>query len=381
MTQKTIQIARKVIVNVCRFILSVTFIFSGFIKANDPFGTVYKMQDYLASVGMYNIPEYLVLIAAVMLALLEFAMGVYLFIGINRQKTSQLAVAFMTVMTLLTVYIYIYNPVSDCGCFGDAIILSNGATLLKNIVLLAMAILILRYRLLQVELVKDNLKWIGSTVGMVGIVAFAINSVINLPYIDFRPFKVGTDLRAQYEAASNPDLFDIKIVYERNGETLELSPEDDDPDSTWTYVETKRTLTDEDALQTSSFYINDPESGEEITEDILYDDGFTFLLIIPDLMNADEGCVDKVGEIYDYCQKQGFMFYCLTASADQESKDYWNDHTGAEYPFYISDERVLKTVVRASPGLVLMHGGKIIQKWGNYNLPDVEEINKYVAEK
>ncbi|MCQ2213982.1 MAG: DoxX family membrane protein [Bacteroidaceae bacterium] len=376
MTRKISQKTTKILVNVCSMILACTFLFSGFVKANDPYGTVYKMQDYLASVGMYDTPEYLVIIAAIMLAFVEFTMGVYLLFGIDRKRSSWLTVAFMTVMTLITIYIYIYNPVSDCGCFGDAIILSNGATLLKNIVLLAMAVYVMRNKDMQLELLRSGVKWLVSTASMTGIVVFAIWCIIKLPLIDFRPFKVGTDLRALHEAASNPDLFDIKIVYERNGETLELSPEDDDPDSTWQYVETKRTLTNSEALQTSSFYINDPESGDEITEDVLYDDSFVFLLVIPNLNNADESCVDKVDEIYDYTQEEGFAFYCLTASADSESQVYWNDHTGADYPFYISDERVLKTVVRASPGLVLLKDGKIISKWGNYSLPTLNELKE-----
>ena len=362
-----------VAVNVCRLLLAATFIFSGFVKANDPLGTVYKLEDYVHAMAWFTLPDTFLLGCAVILALFEFTLGVYLLFGMKRKATSAITLAFMVVMTLLTVYIAIVNPVEDCGCFGDVLILSNGATLAKNIVLLGAAVLVSRYYRLQKDFLGSTAKWLIAFVSLCLIIVYAVYCIVCLPVLDFRPYKVGTNLREA--VTSNQQKFDVKIVYEKDGQTMELSAEDEDPDSTWTYVETRRTPIETQHLATADFYVADAD-GEDVTEEILLADGYTLLLIIPDLMNADEGCVDKVNEVYDYAQEKGWGFYCLTSSEDQRAQTYWNDHTGAEYLYYIAEERMLKTVVRGQPGLVLLQDGVIVKKWGNYNLPDYAELQE-----
>ena len=363
-----------VVVNVCRLLLAVTFIFSGFVKANDPLGTVYKLEDYVHAMAWFTPPDTFLLGCAVLLALFEFILGVYLLFGMKRKITSAIALAFMVVMTLLTVYIAIANPVEDCGCFGDVLILSNGATLAKNIVLLGAAVLVSRYYLLQKNFLSSTVKWFIAFVSLCLIISYAIYCIICLPVLDFRPYKVGTNMREA--VTSGQQKFDVKIVYEKDGQTMELGVEEEDPDSTWTYVETRRTPIETQHLATADFYVADAD-GEDMTEDILLADGYTLLLIIPDLMNADEGCVDKVNEVYDYALAKGWGFYCLTSSEEQQAQTYWNEHTGAEYPYHFAEERMLKTVVRGQPGLVLLQDGVIVKKWGNYNLPDAEELDTY----
>ena len=360
-----------VAVNVCRLLLAVTFIFSGFVKANDPLGTVYKLEDYVHAMAWFTLPDTFLLGCAVLLAFFEFTLGVYILFGIKRRTTSLIALVFMVLMTLLTIYIVIANPVEDCGCFGDVLILSNGATLAKNIVLLGAAVLVNRYYRLQKDFLGSAMKWLVAFVSLCFIIGYAVYCIICLPALDFRPYKVGTNLREA--VMSDQQKFDVKIIYEKDGQTLELSAEDEDPDSTWTYVETRRTEMATEHLATADFYVADAD-GEDVTEDILLADGYTLLLIIPDLMNADEGCVDKVNELYDYAQEKGWGFYCLTSSEDQQAQVYWNEHTGAEYAYYIAEERMLKTVVRGQPGLVLLQDGIIVKKWGNYNLPNEEEL-------
>ena len=363
-----------VVVNVCRLLLAATFIFSGFVKANDPLGTVYKLEDYVHAMAWFTLPDTFLLGCAVLLALFEFILGVYLLFGMKRKITSAIALAFMVVMTLLTVYIAIANPVEDCGCFGDVLILSNGATLAKNIVLLGAAVLVSRYYLLQKNFLSSTVKWFIAFVSLCLIISYAIYCIICLPVLDFRPYKVGTNMREA--VTSGQQKFDVKIVYEKDGQTMELGVEEEDPDSTWTYVETRRTPIETQHLATADFYVADAD-GEDMTEDILLADGYTLLLIIPNLMNADEGCVDKVNEVYDYALAKGWGFYCLTSSEEQQAQTYWNEHAGAEYPYHFAEERMLKTVVRGQPGLVLLQDGVITKKWGNYNLPDAEELDTY----
>lgn len=373
MAPQTKTLLLQITVNVSRLLLAATFLFSGFVKANDPLGTVYKLEDYLHAMAWFTLPETFLLACAVLLAFVEFTLGMYTLVGIGRKSTSGITVAFMAAMTLLTTYIAIANPVSDCGCFGDVIILSNKATLGKNIILLGAALLVRRYYRLQIDVVNANIKWLTAFLSLCFVIGYAVYCIISLPLLDFRPYKVGTNLQEAQNAEQ--ELFDIRIVYEKNGKTLELTAEDDDPDSSWNYVETKRIPLEGSAnIASADFYVTDNEDND-ITYDILLDEGYTFLLVIPDLRNADEGCIDKVNDIYDYATEKGYGFYCLTASTDKKAQTYWSDHTGAEYTYHFADDRMLKTLVRGKPGLVLLHSGVIIKKWSNYNLPDSDDLS------
>ena len=370
MKEETKEIFLKIAVNVARFTLAAVFVFSGFVKANDPFGMAFKLRDYATAFGLEQVPFFSLVIAAGALALLEFSLGVYLLFGMSRVQTARLTTLVMGVMTLLTVYIWTFDPVSDCGCFGDVLVISNGATVLKNIVLLAFAIINLKYYRLHLKLVGHNTQWLVTLFSTVYILGYTVYCVYALPVLDFRPYKIGTDLKAVNNSQSHA-TFDVKIVYEKDGKRMELNAEDDDPDSTWHYVETKRTrIVAENSLKAANLFITDAETGEDVTEDILYEGGYTFLLVIPNLLHADEGCIDLVNETYEYALDNKYGFYCLTGSESEEEQEYWREHTGAEYPFHLCDDRELKTVVRSAPGLLLLKDGVVIRKWSNYQIPD-----------
>ncbi len=364
-----------ILVNVCRCLLAVTFLFSGFVKANDPLGTLYKLQDYLAAWGMDFIPKTILLLIAIAIALFEFSIGCNLALGRKRKQTSRITLCFMSVMTILTVYIAIYNPVTDCGCFGDAIVLTNTQTLLKNIVLLAAAIIISIYPLSIKRLISPRIDWIVVSILMGGILIYSVYSIYALPSIDFRPYKIGTNLADAISGNGESQMqFDVKIVYEKDGKRIELGLEDDDPDSTWTYVETKRTPINNGLKPIINLYIEN--DGEDITSDIITDKGDVLMLIAPILSEADQSTIDEINEIYEYLAPQEEVeLYMLTASnlAEQEK---WIDYTGAEYIIYTSDERILKTIVRANPGLIRLHDGVITHKWSSWNLPSVEKLKE-----
>ena len=317
----------KVVANICRFLLAAVFILSGFIKANDPDGMVLKLHEYVVASGVGYIPYLTLVIIAIILAIVEFSIGVHLLFGMSHVIISKITLAFMLVMTLLTAYIWAFDPVPDCGCFGEVIILSNGMTFAKNILLLAAAVVNYKFCNLYIKLVGHNTRWLITLFCMVYIFLYSIVCFYALPWMDFSPYKMGTDLR--------------------NSESRKA---------------------------TSAFYIADMESGEDITDEVINRDGYTFLLTIPNLRYADEGCVDLVNEIFEYSQNHGYGFYCLTASIDPETQEYWIDHTGAEYKFYESDESELRTVIRSAPGLLLLKDGVIIRKWSNYMLPSEERL-------
>ena len=363
------------LVNVARMVLSLTFLFSGVVKLIDPRGTQYKIEDYSAAFGLSRfMPESLPLVLACLLAILEFLLGIYLFFGIRRRLASTLAIGFMLVMTPLTLYLALTNPVSDCGCFGDALVLTNWQTFAKNVVLLICACLALRYYKLMPHFVAKRFIWLVALCALAFACAFVSYNLWRLPVIDFRPYHVGADIRkAWYDDQQSFGQFQTTFILEKDGVQKEFSLEEY-PDSTWTFIDT-RTVQVEPTEHSGvgDLLIQDAESGEDLTEQILCDEGYTFLLVAPYLEKADDGIMGELLSLYDYSQEAGINFYCLTSSGEQAIES-WKDLTGAEYPFCLADAVVLKTMIRSNPGLMLLHNGKVVGKWPSTALPTPKEL-------
>ena len=354
-----------------RLMLALTYLFSGVVKLIDPRGTQYKIEDYGAAFGATGLlPEGLPLTLACILAVMEFLMGIYLLYGIRRRLTTVVSICFMVVMTPLTLYLVIKNPVSDCGCFGDALVLTNWQTFAKNVVLLVCSCLALRYYKLMPRFVTRRNQWMVALYSFVFACIFMGYNLWRLPVIDFRPYHVGADIRqAWYDDQQNFGQFVTTFIMEKDGVQQEFALEDY-PDSTWTLIDT-HTIQTEPTKHTGvgDLIIQDAESGEDLTEAILADEGYTFLLVSPYLEKADDGVMGALLSLYDYSQEAGYGFYCLTSSGDQAIKN-WQEMTGAEYPFCLADAVVLKTMIRSNPGLMLLHDGKVVGKWPSTALPE-----------
>ena len=364
--------------NICRFFLAAVFIFSGFIKANDPLGTVYKIQDYLEAWGWFAMSDTIFpYLMAIGLGLLEFVIGINLLFGIRRRLTPVVLNIFMWLMTALSLWLALFNPIKDCGCFGDAVILTNWETFVKNIVLLAASVVVLRYSKKMIKLVTKKVDWLISLYSFVFIVLFALFCYQKLPVFDFRPFKVGTDIAKSMEIpeGAKRTVFETKFVCQKDGVKQTFTEENYPTDSAWTFVSAETVVKErgyEPPIQ--DFCITDLEDGSDITAQILADETYTFLLVAPWLSKADDSEIDLINEVYDYSVDHGYRFLCLTAS-NNDDIEKWRDYTGAEYPFAIMDEITLKTIVRSSPGLVLLRKGVILNKWSNYGLPDEYVLN------
>ena len=363
-------IVRRVWVNACRFLLGGVFIFSGFVKAIDPFGTFYKLQDYVAAFGMDSwLPSSLLFVGALLLAALEFCLGVYLFLGIRRGWSAWVALLLMAVMTPLTLYLAIANPVPDCGCFGDAWVLTNWETFGKNVILFVAAFSVFRWRKDVIRFITRKIEWVFSMYTILFVFALSIYCQHNLPIIDFRPYKIGVNI--PQALGSSEVTFETRFLLEKDGVRKEFTS-DNYPDSTWTLVET-RTITKEVEKDNESplkgFFIQDLETDEDLTEKLLSAKGYTFLLVAHRIEYADDSHIDLINEIYDYSVEHGYGFYALTASPKEEILQ-WSDRTGAEYPFYEADELTLKTMIRSNPGMFLLKDGTILHKWSDGNLPD-----------
>ena len=361
-----------ILVNICRAILGLTFIFSGYVKATDPLGSQYKIHDYLEALGLASfIPDWLTLIMAIGLAAVEFSMGIFTLFAMRRHATSKLMLAFMAMMTAITVWIAIANPVSDCGCFGDAIILTNVETLIKNIVLLACSVMIFIYPQKMVRFISRPAQWIAVNYTVLFSIVSSILSLYLLPPFDFRPYYIGADIAKGMEipkGAEQPE-FETTFVLEKDGKKQTFTI-DNYPDSTWTFVDSKTVQTKQGYVPPIHDFNMEDAEGNDITADILEHKGYTFLLISPHLENADDSNFGEIDQIYEYAKENDIPFYCLTASTDK-GRQHWQDITGAEYPFLTTDETTLKTIVRSNPGLLMLKGSKIVGKWSHNNLPDI----------
>ena len=320
---------RKVVVNIARMVLAIVLIFSGFVKAVDPMGTQYKLTDYLTALHLQMLTsDFLTLGAAVILSALEFGLGICLLFAIRKMASTTLVLLMMILMTPLTLWVALADPVTDCGCFGDAIVLTNWQSFCKNIVLLIMAYIVWKWPHDMVRLISTSGQWIATNYSAIFIVAVSGWSLYDLPYLDFRPYHVGTDLKKGWQEMM----------------AGKESPYDE-------------------------FFIQRVEDGEDITDSLLSSKGYLFLLVAPHVEKADDSQLDLINQMYEYAEDHGYPFYALTASGEK-GIERWRDMTGAEYPFCHTDETTLKTVIRSNPGLLLLKDGVIIRKWSHNSLPD-----------
>ena len=320
--------------NIARLVVALAFILSGFVKAVDPLGTQYKIADYLEALhlGAY-VPDGLTLILSVLLSATEFWLGICLLFAIRRRVVTRVILVWLMIMTPLTLWLALANPISDCGCFGDAIVLTNWQTFWKNIILLACAILLACYPLDMMRFVSRTNQWIVMNFTALFILIVAGQSLYDLPYFDFRPYHIGTDLRKGWQQMMEG----------------EESPY-------------------------SEFFLERIDDGNDITDSVLNDKGYVFLLVSPHLEEADESQFGRLNLIYEYAMEEGYPFYCLTASGEKAITK-WRDGTGAEYAFCQTDDIVLKTMIRSNPGLMLLKDGTIIRKWSHNILPGEDELS------
>ena len=370
---------KSILVILSRALLALTFIFSGFVKAIDPLGSQYKIAEYLEAVQLSAyIPDWAQLMISVGLAAIEFTLGMMILLAIRRRLASKISLFLMVVMTLVTLWLTVSNPIQDCGCFGDAIHLTNTQTFVKNIILLIAAIILSRWPLYQIRFVSKTNQWIAFYFTIVFIITASTLSLYNLPIFDFRPYYIGQNIKKAMEIpkGAKQTTYKTTFICEKDGVTKEFT-ENDYPydDSTWVFKDTHQEILEKGyEPPIHDFSITDEKTGDDLTDSILTKDGYTFLLIAPVLERADDSNFGEIDAIYEYAKENGYGFYGLTASTDKAIK-HWRDITGAEYPFYTMDGTTPKTIIRSNPGLVLLYKGTIINKWSHNALPKQAELN------
>lgn len=361
-----LQKAEKPFLLICRLLLALVFIFSGFVKAIDPLGSTYKIEDYLNAFGGFFAGfTFVALPASILLSTLELLIGLNFLFYVQLRRTSFVTLLFMLVMTPLTLYIAIHNPVTDCGCFGDALVITNWQTFGKNAVFLVLSLYVFVLSKKSHPLFVPRVEWILVLVFAAIGIGLSVYTYNHLPLIDFRPYKVGVNIP---EAMSIPegaptDKYETTFIYEKEGVQKEFTLENyPKGDSTWTFVDQKTVLISKGyEAPIHNFSIVDA-AYDDITHDLIEYEGSVYLLIMYDVNKASETGAKRAEEIYQKYKNSDTKFYALTASTDDEVEAF-KQRTGVTYPFCKTDPITLKTIVRANPGLMLIKNGTITGKW------------------
>lgn len=381
---KTKQIFSKIIVELSRIILGVTFVFSGFVKLVDPYGTAYKIEDYFAAFGMTAFNS-LSMPLSFLQSAVEFVMGAFLLLGIYRKINSRLLLLVMIFMTSLTLYLAIANPVKDCGCFGDALILTNWETFYKNIVLLLCSIVIFyKYESIS-NFFTGKTYWMAFLYIVLFSIGFQVYNYIYDPILDFRPYKIGNNLPELMVVEEGKGPIDESVlIYSKDGIEKEFS-QDNFPweDSTWTFVRMDTKVIQEGEIPpVHDFVINrlkvnhsgdDIIDKEDITDKVLSDSNYVFLMISPTLSEMNKTYISNFEDVMNYTQEYHYEFFCLTASNTSDIIA-WEKDNAVDLNFCQVDERTLKTMIRTNPGLILLKNGTVINKWAAIETPAEEDL-------
>ncbi|MDR3327341.1 MAG: DoxX family protein [Prevotellaceae bacterium] len=358
----------RIIGTVFRVIFGAVFVFSGFVKTIDPLGTTYKMSDYLQAMNLPQ-PYCLILICSMLMIAAEFTIGLSLISGIKLKFFSWCALIFMLVMTPITLWLAVSNPVSDCGCFGDALVIGNWATFWKNIGLLILIIVILYCEKYHRQYLSPLPSWLVAASFFVFSVCISLYCLKHLPLIDFRPYKIGNNIPELMKIPDNASTAEYRTTFtyenKNNGEQHEFHSLNDAPWNdtiNWKFISQNPVLIKKGfEPKIHDFVIESPEYGD-ITEEIFEDENFVFLFVMYDLSKTNTDKIEHLNDLYTNLSKKGIHVYALSASLNNEIEQFRQENN-TEFEFCSTDPVALKTMIRANPGVVVLKQGTVIDKW------------------
>lgn len=353
-----------VMLHAVRLIVAAVFIFSGFVKAVDPLGTVYKVQDYLSAFGgVWQGLTSLAFPAAIIMILFEFLLGLCLLFQLRFRLAAVLSLLFMLVMTPLTLYIALKNPVTDCGCFGDALVITNWQTFIKNIFFLGFSIIMVWKRKSFHSVFHKKPEWTMLIVFALAVLSFMTYNLNRLPVIDFRPYKVGVNIAEAMRIPDDApaDEYEYNFVYEKEGarKTFGL---DNLPDSSWTFISQQSRLIREGYRPPINDFLILSVDYNDVTEELLSYPGKTYLAIMYDLNKTSAKGLEEVRRFYEQLKGENVRLVAITASSRGEIKEF-KEANNLPFTFYSADDILLKTMIRSNPGLILLDKGTVGAKW------------------
>lgn len=366
----------KFLTQLSRFLVGALFIFSGFIKAVDPLGSAYKLEEYFEVFGMEWLSP-LALAIGIVLFVLEMILGFQLLIGYKIKTTSWLLLLLIIFFTFLTFYSAYFNKVTDCGCFGDFLHLKPWSSFTKDLVLLALILIVFFGKNKITPLFGDKPSKILVTLFSLASIVFPLYNYNYLPVIDFRPYKIGTNI---YEAMYPQLKYYYTFENLKTGESREFDAWQ--PDTlTWKYVSNRTEPLNKNITPIVGFSIQN-DKGEDIAGQFLMNPGYSFLLVAYDLDKTDRDIQGRINDFVALCQKDNIPFIGLTSSTVEKISDFRHE-VQAMYDYYrCPDDVPLKTMIRSNPGLVLLKGGVVMDMWHYHSFPSYNDVKtKYLSSK
>ena len=360
----------KVLRILSRWVVGIVFMFSGTVKGVDPLGTAYRIEDYFIAYGTdWAMP--LALFLSISLSALEFVLGFSMLFNTKVKILSWPLFLLMSFFTLLTLYDAIYEPVADCGCFGDAIKLSNWETFYKNLVLIIFVSIIFFSRKKFKSPWSSSSQLILVLIAAGGFVWFSFYNLNHLPVMDFRSWSTGSSVK--HEEAAEPDVY---LTYRNinTGETKEyLSPDYPWNDSVWMANWEFVSQRFEDISNNNAQLKIESDDGEDFTRHILENPDYQFIVVAYDLDETNTASFASLNAIYDDAEREDYSMVALTSSIPDKVERFKKEHH-IEYDFYYADDVILKTMIRSNPGLILIKDGIVLNKWHYNDFPGFGDI-------
>ena len=349
---------QSVITWICRIIVGTIFIISGFSKSIDPWGTIYKVNDYL-NVLEFQLWPNLILIFVFSLCVCEFLIGLFILSGCFRRGTIVAAIIIMAFMLPLSFWIAIENPVSDCGCFGEAFVISNWTTFEKNIIITVCLIWLFKFNQTAISLIAPALQWLCfltsfALIGFVNIVGYYYQ-----PLIDFRGYPIGTKLNSNNE---NREESTVSFIYKKDNIERIFSEDDILPseDSGWIFV--SRIVNNKDKeSDDKQFRIWSTDTEEDVTDEILETENDQLLILIPDLTTISLSTGWQLNSLFDWASEKNIDVTAIV-SGTESSIETWTDIAIPNYPIFKAEDTDIKILARGNPAIVFIRQGMIVWK-------------------
>jgi uncharacterized membrane protein YphA (DoxX/SURF4 family) len=355
---------------IARYLVGGLFIFSGLIKINDPIGTAIKLEEYFQVFAQDFAPFFeqfvpAALFLAVFLSVLEVILGVAVLINHRMPIVSVTLIVLIIFFTCLTFYSAYFNKVTDCGCFGDAIKLTPWQSFYKDIVLFVLIIVIFFNFHNYKEFLSTRIQNIIMTLVTVGATAIALLAIWYLPFIDFRSYKIGNDLRVLMQPEEPAQYV---YVMEKDGKTIEMETYPSEPG--YKLIEAKLLNPDKAVAKISDFGVWNDDG--EFTEEILT--GTKLVFIFHDVTKANR---KHIGQMKDLAVASGMTTWILTSSGYEDFEAFRHEEQLA-MPYFYSDATVLKTMIRSNPGIMLFKDGVVLGKWHHNSVPNSAQVKDLV---
>jgi len=354
----------KYIVQICRFIVGIVFIISGFVKAVDPIGFGYKLEEYFAP-DVFNISflHDLALPQATFFSIFEVMLGVFLLLGIFRKFTSRALLLLIVFFTFLTFYSAYFNKVTDCGCFGDALKLTPWQSFGKDIFLLVLIVIIFTgQKFIQPIIADSKINYGISAVALLVCGWISFTGIQYLPVMDFRPYTVGKNLTEGMKGIPDEVEYTYILKDKKTNEEKEFKEFPENYEADYEYVDSKTNILKKGIEAPIHDFVLDC-SGEDKTDFYLNESKVVFFIMpFSEKLSTEE--IEKLNRLYNELTRQNIPVAGLTNG----------DIENAEFPYCFVDQTTLKTIIRNNPGIITLKKGTVVGKFHDNPIPDVQKV-------